>query len=80
MSGEPENVSKAVRAIDSLLTLINRGEALTEQNVRYCISMVKDGTEEDKIASLAGDCICITAKGEPVKPKSIGTEKLLFCH
>ena len=71
VSGEPENVSKAVRAIDSLLTLINRGEALTEQNVRYCISMVKDGTE-DKIASLAGDCICITAKGKPVKPKTLG--------
>lgn len=71
VSGEPENVSKAVRAIDSLLMLINRGEALTEQNVRYCISMVKDGTE-DKIASLAGDCICITAKGKPVKPKTLG--------
>ena len=77
VSGEPENVSRAIRTIDSLLTLINRGEALNEQNVRYCISMVNDGTE-DKIASLAGDCICITAKGKPVKPKTLGQKN--YCN
>ena len=33
VTGEAENVSKAVRAIGGLLTLINRGEALSEQNV-----------------------------------------------
>lgn len=71
VSGDPEDVSKAVRAIDSLLSLINRGEALSEQNVRYCISLVNDGNE-GKIESLAGDCICITSKGKPVKPKTLG--------
>ena len=64
-------MAKAVRAIDSLLALINRGEALTEQNVRYCISMVNDGNE-DKIASLASEYICLSAKGKPVKPKTLG--------
>lgn len=71
VSGEPENVGRAVRAIESLLSLINRGEALSEQNVRYCISLVNDGSEE-KIETLAGDCICITSKGKPVKPKTLG--------
>lgn len=71
VSGEAENVGKAVRVIESLLSLINRGEALSEQNVRYCISLVKEGSEE-KIETLAGDCICITAKGKPVKPKTLG--------
>ena len=37
ISGEPEDVGKAVRAIESLLSLVNRGEALNEQNVNYCI-------------------------------------------
>ena len=41
VSGEPENVALAVRAIESLLGLINRGEGLTEQNIRYCISLVR---------------------------------------
>ena len=74
VSGEPENVARAVRAIDSLLTLINRGEALSEQNVRYCISLVNEGSE-DKIDTLTGDCICITSKGKPVKAKTLGQKK-----
>lgn len=71
ISGEPENVSKAARVIESLLQLINKGEALSEQNVRYCMSLVNDGNEQ-RIDQLAGDCICITSKGRPVKPKTLG--------
>ena len=63
--------SGCVRLKAGLLSLINRGEALSEQNVRYCISLVNDGNE-GKIESLAGDCICITSKGKPVKPKTLG--------
>lgn len=74
VSGEPEDVVLAVRAIESLLGLINRGEGLTEQNVRYCISLVREGGEE-KITALAGDCICITSKGKPVKPKTLGQKR-----
>ena len=71
ISGDVENVSKAVSVINSLLTLINHGEALSEQNVRYCMSLVNEGSNQ-KIESLSGDCICITSKGKPVKPKTIG--------
>lgn len=59
-----------MKTIESLLTLINRGEALSEQNVRYCISMVNEGSEE-KIETLAGDCICVTSKGKPVNQKPL---------
>lgn len=77
VSGDPDNVGKAVRVIESLLSLINRGEALSEQNVRYCISLINDGSEE-KIETLAGDCICITSKGKPVKPKTLGQKN--YCN
>lgn len=77
VSGEPENVGKAVRVIESLLSLVNRGEALSDQNVRYCISLINDGSEE-KIETLAGDCICITSKGKPVKPKTLGQKN--YCN
>lgn len=76
ISGDAENVSQASRVVESLLSLINRGEALTEQSVRYCISLVKDGSEE-KLEALAGDCICITAKGKPIKPKTLGQKKYI---
>ena len=74
ISGEAENVAKATTAIERLLALINKGEALSDQNVRYVISLVKDG-EEDKLMSLSGDCVCITSKGKPVKPKTFGQKK-----
>ena len=74
VTGEAENVAKGVRAINGLLMLINRGENLSEQNVRYVLSLVKDDSES-KLASMAADCICITAKGKPLKPKTLGQKK-----
>ncbi len=78
VSGDAENVSRAVRAINGLLMLINRGEALSEQNVRYVLSLVNEGNE-DKLTEMTGDCVCITAKGKPIKPKTLGQKKYLEC-
>ncbi len=69
--GEPENVSKAVRAINSMLIFVGKGEPLTEQNIRYVMSLVNEGNE-DKLSSMTTDSICITSKGRPVKPKTLG--------
>ena len=77
ISGAIENVDKAKKVIENLLSLMNKGEHISEQNVRYCISLVNDGNEE-KIEQLAGDCICITSKGKPVKPKTLGQKK--YCQ
>ena len=78
VSGDAENVSRAVRAINGLLMLINRGEALSEQNVRYVLSLVNEGNE-DKLTEMTGDCVCITAKGKPIKPKTLGQKRYLEC-
>ena len=74
VTGEAENVAKAVRAINGLLMMINKGEALSEQNVRYVMNLVEDGAE-DKLSSMMNNCICITSKGKPIKPKTLGQEK-----
>lgn len=76
ISGDVEKVGLAVRAVNGLLTLINKGEALTEQNVRYVLSLVKENSEE-QLNSLSNDCICITSKGRPVKPKTLGQKKYI---
>ncbi|MBR5498258.1 MAG: PhoH family protein [Clostridia bacterium] len=76
VSGDIEAVSAAVRAIGGLLTLINKGEPLNSQNVGYVISLVKDGSEE-RLSEITGDCICITTKGKPVKPKTLGQKKYI---
>ena len=73
--GETVEVSKASRAIKCLLEIINKGETLTAQNIDYVINMVEDD-EDDKILNLIDvDCICVTSKGKPVKPKTLGQRK-----
>ena len=74
IAGEEENVSKAKRALEGLISVINRGEPINDQTIRYVISMVEEGTES-QISSLADDCICITSKGRPIKPKTLGQKK-----
>ena len=75
IQGEPEQVSAAARVVAALLVLASKGEVLGEQNVRYAMSLVSEG-KEDTLAQLAGnDCICITAKGKPIKPKTLGQKK-----
>ena len=74
VSGEPEDVAKAVKALEGLLMLLNKGETLNEQNVRYCISLVNEGSA-DRLSGISSDCICITMSGKPVKPKTLGQQK-----
>ena len=76
VAGEAENVQKGVRAISGLLMLINRGEALSEQNVRYVLTLVNDDND-DKLEQMTADCVCITSKGKPVKPKTLGQKKYI---
>jgi phosphate starvation-inducible PhoH-like protein len=71
ISGEPEAVMLAEKAIDGLLALAARGENIDSQNVRYIIKLVSEG-QEDKISKLAHDVVCITAKGKPIKAKTLG--------
>ena len=74
VQGEAESVSKALRVIRCLLFYVEKGEALTEQNISFVISLVEDGND-DKIASLSDSCICISSKGRPIRAKTIGQKQ-----
>ena len=74
VSGEPENVMLAVKAVQALLTLSNKGETITDQHVCYVIGLVRS-SQAERISELTQDVICITSKGRPVKPKTIGQKE-----
>ncbi|SCJ20148.1 PhoH-like protein [uncultured Flavonifractor sp.] len=74
VSGEAENVMYGVKAIEGLMSLSAKGETINEQNVRYIISLIRSGNE-DRIGDLARDVLCVTAKGKPIKAKTIGQKK-----
>ena len=71
---DAERVIYAVKAVEGLLKLISRGEAISEQNVRYILNLVKAG-HEDKIGQLSADVLCVTAKGKPIKAKTLGQKR-----
>ena len=71
VTGSEENTAKAEKVLIALMRHAKKGETITKQNVAYFISMVEEGNES-LLDEIANDCICITAKGRPIKPKTIG--------
>lgn len=76
VEGDAENTMLAVRAVEALLTLSSKGEQIAEQNVRYVIGLVRAG-KENQIEQLTQDVLCITAKGRPIKAKTIGQKEYI---
>ncbi len=76
VTGEPEAVDKASRALEGLLALAAKGEVIDEQRVRYLITLVQEGND-DYVAQMAKDVVCITAKGKPIKAKTVGQQKYM---
>lgn len=72
VKGDSTAVTDACRTIEGLIKIINKGEQITDQNIEYVASLVEEG-KDSKITEITdADCICITAKGKPIKPKTLG--------
>ncbi len=76
ISGDEEQVAYAEKAIEGLLSLAARGENITAQNVRYIIKLATEG-RADKISEMADGVVCITAKGKPIKAKTLGQKSYI---
>ena len=76
LCGSAEAIARAQRAIEGLLMLLNKKEAITEQSLRYVISLSDEDGSADRLREMAGsDCICITNSGKPVKAKTLGQKR-----
>ena len=73
VTGGLEAVDKAARTLEGLLQLASKGETIDEQRVRYLITLVQEGNDE-LVNKMAKDVVCITAKGKPIKAKTIGQQ------
>ena len=76
VTGDVEAADKAVRTLEGLLSLAAKGETIDEQRVRYLITLVKEGNDA-QVAQMAKDVVCITAKGKPIKAKTVGQQKYM---
>ena len=73
ITGDEEAADKAARTLEGLLALAAKGETIDEQRVRYLITLVKEGND-DQVSQIAKDVVCITAKGKPIKAKTVGQQ------
>ena len=73
ITGDEEMVDKAAKTLESLLSLTSRGETIDEQRVRYLITLVNEGNEQ-LVSQWGKDVVCITAKGKPIKAKTVGQQ------
>ena len=76
VTGETEAADKAARTLEGLLSLAAKGETIDEQRVRYLITLVREGND-DQVAKMAKDVVCITAKGRPIKAKTVGQQNYM---
>ena len=76
ISGEPANVAAANRAVEGMLLLIENRTPLEDQTVHYCISLAHDGAEK-RVKELTEDCVTVTVKGRPIRPKTLGQKEYL---
>ena len=76
VSGDEEAADKAVRTLEGLLALAAKGETIDEQRVRYLITLVREGNDH-QVAQMAKDVVCITAKGKPIKAKTVGQQQYM---
>ena len=76
ITGDEEAADKAARTIEGLLSLAAKGEVIDEQRVRYLITLVREGNDAQG-AQMAKDVVCITAKGKPIKAKTVGQQQYM---
>ena len=75
VSGDDErSVDLALTVINYLKRISTLGEDISEQKVEYTMSMIEDGKAEE-LSEFDSDCVCITAKGKPIKAKTVGQKK-----
>jgi phosphate starvation-inducible PhoH-like protein len=74
LQGDENNVNLALKVLDKLTSIVLSGDDLDTGRVRYICQAAKSGLLEE-VDTLLGDVVTVTAKGKPVKSKTVGQKK-----
>ena len=74
--GNDSDVGQARKLLAMLLVLSERGNIITEQNVRYSLSLLQEQREQEMVA-IDREIIIHTMSGRPVKPKTVGQKEYI---
>ena len=74
ISGADTDVAHAVSALEYLKKTVQLNGTVSERDIDYVLGMIADGKEEE-LRELNDDTVCITAKGKPIKAKTVGQKR-----
>lgn len=74
--GKKENIILVDTLIKKLIDIVKVEGKLTNQQIRYAITLVNKG-QEDKMKDLLDDTVCITYSGKTIKPKTLGQKRYI---
>ena len=75
VSGDDEAaVDNAVKAVKLLLKTAKLQGTVPMQTVEYVSGMITEG-RDGELDGYDDDCVCVTVKGKPIKPKTVGQRK-----
>ncbi len=71
LQGDEENLVKALAVCERLLEIERQNHPVNLQLVTYLCDTARDGNLE-QVIGYTPDCVCVTAKGRPIRSKTIG--------
>ena len=71
ISGQKQNVERAIAVLDNLSATANMGIAIDKARLIYCLELGEEAPKQD-IERLMKDVIAITSHSKPIKCKTIG--------
>src|SRR5690625_195416 len=74
VSGMKKNIKLVQVILNGLLTVIQKGQILTERDVFYAIELAKDGNIH-QFETLFEDSIMKNTKGKPIREKTLGQKE-----
>lgn len=78
ITGDNDGVNRAYEVLMYLNKMTEMNSVITDQTVDYVISMVQDN-RTNELNELDDDCFCVSAKGRPIKAKTIGQQRYINC-
>ena len=77
ISGESSDmVEMAAAVIEQLERISSVNGSIDINTVNYVISMVSEH-KQDELSAIYNDCICLSSKGKPIKPKTVGQQNYI---
>ncbi|HEX3032279.1 MAG TPA: PhoH family protein [Bacillota bacterium] len=76
IQGDTAEVERVKRVFQEMSSLTRKNQAVTPQEVNYIIRRIKDD-QPAQMSDLVQEVVCFTAKGKPIKPKTVGQKYYL---